>query len=1607
MRISNNLMAMNANRMLGITETKKKDSVQKLSSGYKINRAADDAAGLSISEKMRRLIRGLDQGTENAQDGVSWTQTGDGALNEAHDILHRMTELTVKALNETNTDSDRMDMEMEFEALQSELDRISQTATFNEIPIFEQHEIPYYQCEGAVSWDPQQIHVVSAGQNDLTFKYRDTENGAQKTMTITVPAGEYTTQELVDEIDDALLAKNSGDSKIVFEFTGGGTCNANLEGGEKIDSVYGGLSYLMYDMYRGGGYGALIGTTSFPTENSRLKVVTGQNNAMTFDIENFAGGSMSMSINIPAGSYTRSELIDILNNQLAGSTVKATAYGSGIKLSSDDAIVTGFKGNMFKIDGSGTIYNSVFYDNVKYGSVTQEPAKLIGGYIIPTDARDAEHGVYRIDSSNNTLTLQPNGAANPVDIIIPDGEYTVAEMATKLNELFTAENLDIWAFGVVSGGFGGIQINSRVEGPDSVLNVDTNSSAYNTLFVTKEYNQYGSKATLDNETTADKEGAFTGSKDLSALSTTPLTITAGVNDKFTLSLNGSTYEITMTATTYNSVDDVVAELEAQLNGANALAGYKGKLTVSQNAGKLVLTGNAGQGVNTVETKAITGNGGFDALFQGYRVSTSTPTASGNGSVTLNQPYDGVIDAGETSMKITVNGNTTTVDFPSGALSRDDVKNTIENAIPPRTETTDNIFNTVTDNGSNTNNNFSRTVRGTTSSPSWGDTETGNSTEKEGVVGFITNNPAKLTVEIPLKNSMKVTSSNNTISLTLNGVRKNIVLAEATYSPESLKNALQSQIDKEFGTGMGGAIVSIANNKLVLTSRLPDGYDGADTSISCSTTSSSFLQELNTTKTAANWTSTNNLASSIAIDDSNREFTFQYTEKNATQTITLTLDKGTYNATTIAAEINKQLAKTGTGITAEVSGGKLKMTSSAVGNDVAISYNTTTGGNSAESIFGPLNVPHAADILVNMNTQSTIKIEAGVSDTFTIKVNGVDQTVTLDSGEYDITQFKNMLNTKLSAIGVEAYTSGNKLGYRTLAKGSSESIAMSYAGGGNSMKAIYGETTTTYPGVTVSFNANNQMVLSSTTGSGTISVSGTTGGAFQQPVVTSTPINPSKTTGYHSSVKSYIDGVSLSGDVTIDQWNNNLNFTYLKNGVSQDVSIEVPAGITYTQADLETKLQELIDAEVGADQIKVTVSGSGVRLEAVNPGSKYQFSSFSGDFYDKVMCACTEVKTSTTAKELQGTQTVNSAYTVGRKNVRNGDIDIRHGISDELTLDLTYGNAVHTITVQLDPRHYTGEELKDHLQEKINEQLVNTYGLPENLIEVNIGGINTGVAGANDNNALNFSLSKTIQSPAEGQFIIDGVRGNAAFEIFYQTDGKIEPAYIEGTKDVSDGVTVEDGENDLSIRVDGVQYDIQIPSDDYTAEELLRTINDSLDAQGASVVAELQNGKIRISHRQLGSHTIEEVWGTAKDTIFFSENGEKESETGPYVKLSSEVGDNIGLKKHIFNTAYLGINSVCISKSKYAEKALTRLEEALRMISDIRSDFGSTQNRLEHAIANNENKAENLQYAESVIRDTDMAMEMVAFSNHNILMQAGQAVMAQANQSSQGILKLLQ
>ena len=137
MVVQHNVTAMNTSRQLGITTTGLQKSTEKLSSGYKINRAADDAAGLSISEKMRNQIRGLNKAASNAQDGISLVQTAEGALNEVHSMLQRISELAVQASSDINATADRTAVNDEITQLTTEIDRVASTTQFNKMNILD------------------------------------------------------------------------------------------------------------------------------------------------------------------------------------------------------------------------------------------------------------------------------------------------------------------------------------------------------------------------------------------------------------------------------------------------------------------------------------------------------------------------------------------------------------------------------------------------------------------------------------------------------------------------------------------------------------------------------------------------------------------------------------------------------------------------------------------------------------------------------------------------------------------------------------------------------------------------------------------------------------------------------------------------------------------------------------------------------------------------------------------------------------------------------------------------------------------------------------------------------------------------------------------------------------------------------------------------------------------------------------------------------------------------------------------------------------------------------------------------------------------------------
>ncbi len=227
MVVQHNLTAMNSNRMLGLTTASQAKSTEKLSSGYKINRAADDAAGLAISEKMRKQIRGLTQASANAQDGISAVQTAEGALAEVQDMLQRMNELAVKAANGTNSESDRQAIQDEIDQLTTEIDRVAETTKFNETYLLkgDQDATKEYTYSYAVATNKAaevtMPTVATANQTKITgVEFKDTATGEAQNEVAKLIRDQglnitYTSKANGDKFDNAASVSLNGTDKYV------------------------------------------------------------------------------------------------------------------------------------------------------------------------------------------------------------------------------------------------------------------------------------------------------------------------------------------------------------------------------------------------------------------------------------------------------------------------------------------------------------------------------------------------------------------------------------------------------------------------------------------------------------------------------------------------------------------------------------------------------------------------------------------------------------------------------------------------------------------------------------------------------------------------------------------------------------------------------------------------------------------------------------------------------------------------------------------------------------------------------------------------------------------------------------------------------------------------------------------------------------------------------------------------------------------------------------------------------------------------------------------------------------------------------------------------
>ena len=1622
MIIQHNMAAVNTMMQLGITNTNLKKSAERLSSGYSVNRAADDAAALSISEKKRAQIRGLARASKNAEDGVGFVRTGDGAMGRMEDLLQRMRELSVQALNDAvYSPEDQAALQMEFDELQSEIDRINDDTEFNKRPVFEHYPNTYSSYNGNRYWSQDQLHTIDSTNQSLTIKYKTEEGGPEKEMTLTIPQGTYTTQELIDEMDDVVTALGDAADGLYLEFSGSHTCNMVLREGSEITDVYGGLSYFFFDQYGGSKVGALIGTTIFDP-NFALQI-NHENNELKFTINYFDGTSKDVDILIDEGYYTRGDMINYLNGKLAGTGMKASEYGDYcIQVGGEDGVITGLKGNMFKIDEEGqAVMISVFYDNTKYGTVKHTASVFTGGPVLVSRYNDTECNKFKIDDTNNTLHVRVglDDTAPYKEIKLENKSYTMAEMVAELQNKMDAAglNVNVTSYGpqksdtVSPNGnqyyFSGIKIQSNESATDIKVEFDeSNSTAFDTLFVKRTYTDEGRLTGAIDGKDDYSSPILTGGR-IFGMDNIPVTLGPS-NNSFMLHVEekkdgvteSGNYTIKLSEERYDTVDDIIKEINIQIN--NGPVGINGKIQAVNYGGAIRFRAANGNRSVTSITFADQNSDGYEALFVGKKTvySTSTITSSGYPPKVELDTITGPVQVDGTNDKVHVNvgGEDRVIDLPHRELTPEELAELITNQLKGKSQTdTNNYVGTGTGTTQSTTANYSQS--GNTYPPTTIQCNAeGTGGAQDGTTTVVGGTSAKYTVPVSLPNSTTIDDSNRQFKINVNGTDYEIMLDKGAYSPSQLASQFQQKLNDKITSGAHKVTVSTpgSGNRLVFETNIK----GSGMKMSFGTDTSTFLKSISKNETPAVVT-TKSIQSPVNVDGTNNSYTMSI---NGTA-YTVQLDNGSYSRSSFAEMLQRKLREKGAAISVSPSGSGLRFETTDKGSGTSIQLDTANGGSAMSAMFGDQisKTSASAQLQPALPGSTTNSVKTNNEAKFTVQLTqgGISQTINLDvprrEGGYTNSQLREALRQQLSGTGVNVSLDYyNNLTFTTTSSGADVSLSVTGSV----------ETTSKAPDVQAVIDPNTgKLILQS--GGASISVKPSENSPVLQPIPQLQEYHPQNPVEGSVEQAKYTlktnPAIRIPESTKISDYNKTFQFTYVTPSGVKDVTIEMEEK-EYSYPELQRALQQKLDDELGSGEMNVNVSGEGIQITAGHYGQDYYLSNMKGGFHDYVLEGKAVRGSDEEVILLPGRQVVSDTYIVGRKDVRNNTSHIEAGINDKLTVDVTINGAIYPLAMTLDPGNYNSDDLVAHIQEKLNEQ-VRAAGLPEQSILAGVGVYDSGVAGADDSNALFFYVNKDVELQ-DGDYRIDGLGGTALFEIFYKTEGNLIPAYLTGTKDISNGVEILPGENTFSIDVDGATYNYTIPEGEYTCEGFLDTLKKVLENPNAHLTPSLSGNALKVSYEKMGEHTIENVKGPAKNLFFNDINGRTDHDSELWLQIGANAGQGTTLQKFNMSTMGMGINSITISGHKYANKALVRLDEALGYLNEARGKYGAKQNRLEYTIKGNDNTAENLQASESRDRDADMADEMVQHSKSQVLQQTGTAMLTQANQHTQRVLSLL-
>ena len=469
--IRHNISSLNANNRLTQNNKKTNSVLEKLSSGYKINKAGDDAAGLAISEKMRGQIRGLNMAGKNIQDGISLLQTAEGALNEVHSLLQRMRELAIQAANDTSVYEDRLKIQHEINHLKNGIDEIANNTHFNTINLLNQKVSDITSPENpsdevatkiisSLTYKP--IYTVLANVND-TLEVEI--NGVSKVVQI--PANTYSANNFIQELNNVFnnnqidLTAKFSDKTNNIEFV---SSNKNLI----FNSIKGNiganfLSPIISASNRTGN----IKIDGYPTLNPGITITSGVNDTLTFDID-----SQTYSITLSPGAYTiygpnqsgqniNSQFINELNKQFtaAGAPVKAQFLYLRDSPPLDGTVLTliasSDQDGLYQLtDGNHTFGNfggnakDTLFQNILDGWTLIDSSSLVNGSITSSNTTvqgrvDLSNGMNILSGENDTLNFDINGVTH--SIVLSIGSYSPNQLINEINNQLINKGIDLFA----------------------------------------------------------------------------------------------------------------------------------------------------------------------------------------------------------------------------------------------------------------------------------------------------------------------------------------------------------------------------------------------------------------------------------------------------------------------------------------------------------------------------------------------------------------------------------------------------------------------------------------------------------------------------------------------------------------------------------------------------------------------------------------------------------------------------------------------------------------------------------------------------------------------------------------------------------------------------------------------------------------------------------------------------------------------------------------------------------------------------------------------------------------------------------------------------------